>query len=121
MPPWTKVGAVPGDSQLAVSSDDGKYCTKRGSRRLRSTMLFSLTQELYCWAVASMVLALRITSCCHSAAERDTPRMRLASGGGHSVDVTFWLTAPSPVAGLGGGLGAAQKARVRRVASWCGV
>src|SRR4051794_33476840 len=97
MPPWVNVGAAPGESRLRVSSLDGKNWRNRASVADRSTTSFSLTQELYCSAVDSMVLALMMSSWPQRCAQRDRPGMRDTSGVRHSVAITFSLEAQIPV------------------------
>src|SRR3954465_5836648 len=97
MPPWVNVGDAPGANRLLVSSLDGKNCRKRASVAERSTMSFSLTHELYCTAVDSIVFALMTSSCPHRCAHFDRPGMRDTSGGRHSVARTFSLDAQMPL------------------------
>src|SRR3954470_7637228 len=97
MPPCVNVGAAPGDSRLRVSSLDGKNCRKRASLAERSTISFSLTQELYCSAVDSIVFALMTSSWPQRCAHLDRPGMREISGVRHSVAMTFSLDAQMPV------------------------
>src|SRR3954470_11207696 len=97
MPPCVNVGDAPGASLLRVSSLEGKNCKKRASEADRSTTSFSFTHELYCSAVASMVLALMMSSWPQRCAQRDKPGMRHTSGVRPSVAMTFSLDAQIPV------------------------